>query len=73
MQYNLPTRSNPVDQELSGNAMANQPPLEIARPAHPPPPDQQIHTSRTGVWNPSITAQIRPTSANVAYGPPPTK
>ncbi len=67
MQHNQPERPNPFDQELFGNAMS-----QIAPPAHPPPPNQQTHTSCAGVGNPSITAQIRP-GDNVAYGPPLTK
>lgn len=73
MHYNQPARPNPFDQELFGNAMTGQQPLEIAPSSPPPPPNRQTHTSRTGVWNPSITAQIRPPGANVAYEPPPTR
>ena len=72
-QRSQPARPNPVSQALFVDVRTSQQPLEIAPPAHPPPQNQQIHTSPSGVCNPSNTAQILPSTPQVAYESPSTK
>ena len=72
MQYPHQAGSHPAYQRPSGSGRTQQP-LDRAAPTHSQPPNVQAHTSPTGFWNSSITAQIHPPSVLATYEPSPTR
>jgi hypothetical protein len=72
MQYHHQPRSHPANQGPSGIVRTQQP-LERTPPTYSQPPNPQIHTSPTGIWNPSIAAQVLPAGATPSYETPATQ